>query len=285
MAQGQTVLLNQFPHLGVSKCGSQLCGLYSAEYSLNRSIKSIFAPNNSSPIAKFGEIPNITLSYSQYLDSAGAHDASEFNTVSKIELKNRSGSAVCDLALLTRITYSFTIDGPFLVTKTYIGYSKAAAGSGSSTCGGPRRVFMRKDYSGSSPPGINSTLLTAVTVDITVNRENVPEFATHKPYASTVSFPMTTSIKYDFLTEGVDTYVLDAFSQACGDPDTTKYSLSASACGITIPVNSAFITDLSYSGGEASQSSKPQTGSVTFTSYETISGLKPVIKFSDISSC
>jgi hypothetical protein len=96
---------------------------------------------------------------------------------------------------------------------------------------------------------------------------------------------MTTSIKYDFLTEGVDSYVLDAFSQACGDPDTTKYSLSASSCGISIAVNSAFITDLSYSGGEASQSSKPQTGSVTFTSYETISGLKPVIKFDEVSSC
>jgi hypothetical protein len=278
---GPPPTINFFHNLGV-KSGGPLCGLYSAQYSFSRSIKSIYSPGNSNPIAKYAELPNIEMSYSQYMDSAGSPSPSEFNSISKIELQNRSGSVICDLALLSKLVYSFTIDGPFLVTKTYQGYGKPAGGGAASICSGTPRIFKRQDYSGGSPPGIGSSVLVGVTAEITVNRQTVPEFATRRPYASFVSYPMTSSIKYDLYTESVDSYILDAFAQACGDPNSTTYSLSAGACGVSVSISKAYVTDLSYSGGDAVKGSSPQTVSVTFTSYETLPGLRSVIKFDEL---
>lgn len=282
------VLLSHFHNLAVSDCGTKICGLYSAQYTLNRSIKSIFSPGSSTPIATYGELPNIELSYSQYLDFAGPPNSSEFNSIKKIDLQNRGGSVVADLAMLTRLSYSFTIDGAFLVTKTYSGYGKPSSGggAGSQPCKDDEpRIFKRQDYSGSSPPGINSSILTGVSVDISVNRQIIPEFATRKPYASYVSFPITSSIKYDVYTEGVDSHTMDAFQQACGDPNSTTHSLSAGACGVSVSITKAYITDITYSGGDATKGSQPQTASITFTSYESIPGIQPVLIFGSDPPC
>lgn len=276
-----------YPNIGIKKCGENLCGLYSAQYSLNRSIRSIYAAGKSAPVTKYGELPNIEVSYSQHLDASGNFDASEFNTISKLELAIRDSTVVCDMAFLSRLSYSFNIDGPFLVTKTYTGYSKTQSGSGSVNCdNGSLRIFSRTDYSGSIPPGISSDGLTNVTVDITVNREAVPEFATRKPYGVYVVFPITSSIKYEAYTKGSDSYVLDMMKNACGDPDIFTYSLDARACGKGIKIDKAFLTDINYSGADAASNSGPQTVSLTFTSYETFNGIKPIILFDDnLSSC
>ena len=277
-----TSLINLYPNIGVKKGSTKLCGLYSAQYSLSRNIKSIYAYGKTSPVTKYAELPNIELSYAQYLDAAGNFDPQEFNSESKLELIIRDSTVVCDKAVLSRLSYSFGIDGPFLVTKTYTGYTKSPAGSGSPNCtGSAPRVFKRQDYKGSVPPGINAEALTSVTVDISVNRETIPEFATRKPYGVYVAFPVTTSIKYEAYTKGADSYVLDMMKNACGDPDMGSYTLSANACGVGITVNNAFLTDLSYSGAEASKGSSPQIVSVTFTSFETYPGIKPVVLFSD----
>lgn len=279
--------ISLYPNIGIKKCGENLCGLYSAQYSFNRNIRSIYAAGRSTPVTKYGELPNIEVSYSQHLDASGNFDVSEFNTISKLELAIRDSTVVCDMAFLSRLSYSFNIDGPFLVTKTYTGYSKAQSGSGSVNCeNGSLRIFSRTDYSGSIPPGIASDAITSVTVDITVNRETVPEFATRKPYGIYIVYPITSSIKFDAYTKGADSYVLDSMQNACGDPDLVLYSLSARACGKGITINKALLTDLTYSGGEATANSAPQTVSVTFTSYETFDGIKPTILFDDaLTSC
>ena len=62
--------INNFFNLGVKKCGTNLCGLYSAEYSLSQNFRSIFPFSKDIPTAQYSELPNIELTYSQYLDSA-----------------------------------------------------------------------------------------------------------------------------------------------------------------------------------------------------------------------
>jgi hypothetical protein len=79
--------------------------------------------------------------------------------------------------------------------------------------------------------------------------------------------------------------VLDSLQNSCGDPSLGFYSLSASACGKGISINNAVLTELSYSGGDASSGSTPQTVNITFTSYDSYSAIKPVIFFDNITSC
>lgn len=284
---GQTAPnLNKYFNLGLKKCGTNLCGLYSAEYSLSQNIRSVFPFGKDVAIAQYSELPNIELTYSQYLDSAGTFNGSEFNTITKLELANRKGSVICDMALLSKITYDFNIDGPFLVTKNYLGFYKPSSGSASSKCSSTPRIFRRIDYTGTVPNGIDSSALISVQIEIAVNRQLVPELSTRKPYAAYVTFPVVSTITFECYTEGVDTYTIDAFSQSCGQKLLTKNTFTASACGKSIQVKNAVLSNLSYSGADAGIGSKPQTVRASFVSHDTPAGLKPVYIFPDsASSC
>lgn len=274
--------VNQYPNLGVKEDGTKLCGLYSAQYSLTRNIASIYSVGSSDAIARYGELPNIELSFSQHL-GAGDVNYTKISKESKIELTNRGGSVVCDKAFLTKINYTFNIDGPFLLSKTYLGYlkGKGGGGSGSESCKdqGPI-VYTRKDYTGGFPPGISSSALVSVNVEISIDRQLIGEFATRRPYASYIVFPIKTVFTYEAYTDGVDTLEIDDMKYACGNANQPTYSLNAAACGHSVSTSNAYLTSLSYSGGDANKGAKPQTVTVSFTSFENPSkDLEPVYIF------
>lgn len=278
--------INKYFNIGVKQCGSNICGVYSAQYSLSQQAQSVFPLGQTIAAVQYTELPNIEMSYSQYIDSAGSYNGSEFNASTKIELANRGGSVICDMGLLSKISYNFNIDGPFLVTKTYTGFHKPTSGGPASTCSGKPAIRRRQDYTGSLPPGLSISGLSSVIAEVSVNRQFVGEFSTRKPYASYVVFPVTSTVTFEGYTDGADSFDINAFAAGCTQTTPTKYSLNVSACGSSISINNAIMTELSYDGADATVGSSPQKVRVTFTSQDTPAGIKPVIIFPESeSSC
>lgn len=273
-------LVNRYPNIGVAKCGTSICGVYSAQYSLKQDIKSIFSSGDRNPTVIYSEIPNIEVTFAQYLTYFD-FDYEDLDVPYKIELISRDKTVVCDNAFLTRISYSFTTTGPFIVNQTYSGFTKPKSSDIVPDCIEDDEIHIShwRDFKGNLPPGISSSAISSVSVDISINRQTVAEFATRKPYASYVVYPTTSSITYECYNTGVDSYVLESMKKACGTEDEQKYNLSAGACSKSIAIDQAYLTELSYSGGDAAGGSEPQKVTVGFTSYRSIA--KPVYIFPD----
>ena len=234
-------MANRYPDIGIKG----VCGVYSAQYSLSRNIKSIFPFGQNTYISQYSELPNITVTYSQYLDVAGSFNPLEFNSLTSIELVCGASSVVCDDAILNEISYTFNLNGPFLVTRTYIGYKKPTSKSGTQDCSTNKfRPLSRKDYTGSIPGGISSSALISVTATVSVDRQPILEFGSRKPYASVVNFPITSSIKFEAYTNDSDSYVFDNAQNACGDYTISGNTYSATACGKGITINNATLTEI-----------------------------------------
>lgn len=284
MPTGTNETINQYHNLSVSKCGSTLSGIISAQYSLSRNINNIYKTGSSSPVATYGDMPEVELSYTGHASSMGSFDPNEANGFSTLTIQGSKGGVSASLAVLSSFRYNFQIDGPFTITKTYKGYAKPAAQSGSSGPPGSVTVLKRQDYSGNLPNGINGNFLQSVTADISINRQTIGEFATRKPYASVVSYPVVKSITYEVIASSMDSVVISDLYTACQNPDSSTYNASIGACGVSFSISKAYVTNISYGGAEASVGSSPQTISITYSSYEDIAGLKPIIYF-DNNEC
>lgn len=273
MPIGTNAKINQFHNLSVTYCGSKLSGLISAEYALTRNI-------NKSQYFTYGDMPEIQLSYTGHATSMGSFDAEEASSFKKITINGSEGGVTVAKALLSNFRCNFQIDGPFSVTKTFTGFAKLSSGGGGDVASNPI-VAKRQDYTGSLPQGIQGNFLQSVTTEISINRQNIEEFASRRPYASVLSPPTKQSITYEVIASSMDSIVIDDLYEACKNPESTQYDASISVCGFSFSISKAYVTNIQYSGGEASVGSKPQTISITYTSYEDIPGLKKVIYFDD----
>lgn len=277
-------IINQFHKLSVSNCGNNLSGLISAEYSLSRNINSLYSLGNRNSIATYGDMPEIQVSYTGHAPEMGSFSASDANLLSTISIHGSNGGVSASLALLSKFSYNFQTDGPFTITKSYTGFAKPSAGGGGGGGGGGYgsvKTAKRADYSGALPPGISGNYLTGVTAEISINRQNIGEFATRKPYASVLQFPLQQSITYEVIASSMDSITIEDLYMACKNPGSQTYSAGINACGASFSISKAYVTNIQYNGGEASLGSKPQTISITYTSYEDIPGIKPIIYFDD----
>lgn len=272
--------VNQYKDLGASIDGSSINGLTSVSYSYRRTINNIFSPGNRVPIT-YGSIPEIDLTITGYAAGGiGGFNLEQANKFCTASISGKNGSAAVGYALLTSLSYNFTVDEPFTISKTFTGISKPA-GSGSGSSSGKPYVIKRQDYSGGLPAGINGNHLRGVRAEISLNREFISQFGTRKPYASVLNFPITRSITYDVYADKMDSVVVDDLQSACKNPSSTLFSCGISACGVSFDISSAHVTNIEYGGGDASARDF-QTISITFTSYEDIPGLKAAIIFNDI---
>lgn len=283
MPTGPTININQFHKLSVRNCGTSLSGLISAEYALTRNVNTLYKLGSRSPIATYGDMPEIQVSYTGHAAEMGSFNPSEANILSSIDISGENGGVNASLALLSNFRYNFQTDGPFTITKSYKGFAKNSSGGGGGGGGGYRsiKVAKRADYSGSLPAGISGNHLQSVSAEISINRQNIGEFATRKPHASVVQFPLQQSITYEVIASSMDSIIINDLYYACQNPNGPTYSAGISACGVSFGIEKAYVTNIQYSGGEASAGSKPQTISITYTSYEDIPGIKPVIFFDD----
>ena len=281
---GPIVHINRSQDVSVSKCGTPIDGLTSASYSLSRDVNTFFATGNANPVADYGSLPDIEVSYTGYANAVGGFEASEANSFLTLDISGKNGGVSCSNALLSSVRYNMSIDEPFTITKSYRGYVKPlSGGGGSSNLIG--FTIKRWDYSGGLPPGFNNNHLQKVSAEINIERQYINEFATRKPYASAVVYPTKQSITFELFSDGLDSVVIDDLYKACENPETTKYSPSIGACGISFGISDAYITSVSYGGAEAGRGSSPQTISVTYTSYGSIAGVKPVLILDDLQPC
>lgn len=274
--------VNQYKDLTVTigSGSGALEGLISVQYTMNRNINTIFRTGSSVPAGKYGDLPDIEVSYTGHAAKLGSFTATEANAFQEITINGKEGSVTAGLALLSSFSYDFTIDKPFAISKTFKGYSKtSSSGGGLTTTTSEYPIASRKDFSGSLPAGISGNYLQSVKASISINRELVKQFANRKPYASIIKYPISQSITYELITSAMDTIEINDLYEACKNPSSSTYNASFSACGVSFSVNKAYITNISYSGAEASSSSSPQTMSVTYTSYEDIEGLEPIVYF------
>lgn len=281
---GNTVHVNKFKDLTASVCGAVKNGLVSVSYSMNRNVNAIFAPGNPKATT-YASLPDIEAVLTGYANGdIGGFDLSEANGFQRIDIHGKNGGVAVDFAVLTNISFNMTVDEPFTISKTYSGFSKPQGSSGGQSTLIPY-VIKRADYTGSLPPGLEGNHLISVKGEIQINRSYVEQFATRKPYASVVNYPMTSSITYEVHSDSMDQIVIDDLEEACKNPKTPKYNVSIGACGIVFPVSKAYITGIEYGGADAG-SQDFQTISVTYTSYESIEGIEPVIILDEkLTSC
>jgi hypothetical protein len=252
-------------------------GLYSAEYSLNNNINTLFGRGNQNAISTYPDLPEIELSYQQYINKAGSFDINESNILSEYVLVNKQGGASCALAYLSQFEYIFSVDNPFLVKKTFKGFAKPSSQGSRPKFESKYSPNERQDYTGSLPPGISGDLIS-VNLQISINRQPIGQFGSKKPYALVAVYPTTSSITYTIY--GSETLTQDVSqTRGCATLPCIKFSASVGSCSTSYPIEDAFLTSINYSGANAARSSDFQTISVTYTSYTTIPGLEPIILF------
>jgi hypothetical protein len=256
---------------------NQYKDLISASYAFTRNVNSIYTIGKRTPIAAYGELPDINVSYTAYSQS---FDPGEANSFSTININAKNGGVSASYAVLTGFSFELSVDSFLAVTKTFSGYSKPSSGGGSGSPGQPL-IIKRQDFSGSLPPGISGNHLQKVSGEVSIDRQIIPQFATRKPYASVVNFPITSSITYEAITDGMDSITIDDLEEACRNPTSLREDVGVSACGFNFSINKAFVTAINYSGGDATSVGDFQTVSITYTSYEDIPGIKPVILLED----
>lgn len=298
--------------LGIAEClGNPLSDVISAEYSLSRSINNIYQLQNKNPIATYGSNPDIEIRYTSYMTDGFPSLASEKGINSIVGFKLLTGSDDSNswpditqtnipldkkaiggsLMLLNSISYDLSVDSPFTIQRSYRGFSKPLMNAGgvvpfkSASGNSTQYIQLRNMFDGTLPAEISNNALQAINVTININRQIVNEFATRKPYASYISFPVETTCSFDLLTQDLDDYTIDAMDTACKNPKTYKQDITLSLCkGASITIPKAYLTSIRYNGGEAGASSN-QTVSVTYTSYETPPALEPVLIMPDEDPC
>ncbi len=277
--------------LGVAPCGATgFTRVISGSLSFDRSYKNIFTRGNRNPIATWGEIPNVDFTYSQYLTSfvplaseVGINSFTGFDLFvgddTAENLTNPILGARCSLALLESVTYNLSVDGFFTVERKYKGVSKPAYSPGGGVPAASGTVPRRQYYVSGLPAKLNNNPIQNISISFSINRNAIEQFATRKPYASVINYPIETNVTFEVLNQNGESYTADANITACQNPTSNKENISISLCeggGITIP--NAYLVSLNYSGGEANSNSN-QTITASFVSYdvENSSSIKPVI--------
>lgn len=299
-----------FACLGVAKCNSGLLsGVISTELGLTRKINNIFSPGSSNPVTTYSDIADVDFSYTSYLDTFisisnedGINNFVGFDMAIGLDYNNATKQGFAGLfsgasslisgavgspphsairssmSSLVSLTYSFPVDGFFTVTRNYKGFSKKASTPPGSFSESQKSVKRRQCFVGQLPTNISNNAIQNIEVNYSFNRTPVPEFATRRPYANYITFPIETTVTFDMLTQKLDSYNdFDAFQSACKTKSPAGEDLTITVTGAgSLSIKNAYLTDLKYSGGSAN-SNDNQTISATYTSYETISGIEPII--------
>jgi len=307
-----------FACLGVSKCSDStiLNNIISADLSADININNFFSQGSTKTVGTYTDTPNVQFNYTEYLqpfipigneyglnnvvgfkinigldatesESYGGLFSGSSTLLSGVQGSPPHSAILVSLANLTSLSYSFPVEGFFTTTRSFSGYSKKVKSPASSFTESEAdpEVRRRQHFTGTLPNGIASNAIQNIDVTYTINRTPVPEFATRKPYASYVNFPIETSVTFELLTQKLDSYDLDAMQTACKSLSSLKEDIVISVCDFgSVTINKAFLTSIKYNGAEANSNSN-QTMSVTYISYEPIANIEPVVFMSDEDPC
>ena len=319
-----------FPCIGISKCNDStiLNNIISSELGLSIKVNNIIAPETSSPIASYSDLPDIDFSYTEYMqdfikieDEYGLNSfvgwdllvgldqnsnqtfAGLFSGLSTLigsGASRPSGSTPyagirCSLANLVSISHDLSVDGFFTTTRSYKGYSKKIPSNTNKIFTESTRTPKRRQcYIEQLPSNISNNAVQSINVTYNFNRTPVAEFATRKPYASYINFPLETTVTFELLTQKLDSYIVDSMQKACQNVGSLKEDITITvrssqqtSASSNLSIKKAYLTSLRYSGASAS-SNDNQTISVTYTSYTnpcSPNKLRPIIFMPKTDTC
>lgn len=286
--------------LGVSKCGGAfLPGVISAQFSLDQQFFTIFGTEKKNPIINLKSLPQISFSYTEYLKNfKELHQEDGINSVIGWDLSIGQddqlllqGSQAIRAAncLLSSISYNMSVDSSFVVTRTYAGVAKKTgqAVSLDAEMSGQTKRRQCFNINGSKlPEQLQDTQIQSIIVDTKINRENIVESFTMNPYASSLVFPIETTITFECIVDKLDSYIED-IPKNCTEQhiDQVKdITLSVNEAG-SLTIKDCFFSSLKYSGAEASNQGGNQILTVTYTSHYVNDNIEPFVIMPDEEEC
>ena len=277
--------------LGIAPCnGSPIQGVKSVGLSSTRSINTIFSPGNQNPAGTYPDLADIEVSYVKYLEQennsfsneAGLNGYTGFVLLAGDDtakcLGGKGGISTISFGelLLSSVTYNMSVDGPFTVERKYNGFS-----SGDSCSYSSLGVFSNcnNQVSGnikrrgclnitSLPSEVSGGIIQSISINFKINRQFLNEFASLKPYAAYISFPIETSCTFEIIAKSLSSVNFPK-PVACVNPTASQTTIGVAGLTIT----KASLTGLTYSGAEAQTGGTNLVISATYTSNETPAGI------------
>lgn len=288
--------------LALAYCnGEPIDGVKSVGFSLSRNISNIYSRGSSVPVATYGQLPEIEFTYSSHVTNSsgfpgfdnepGLFDFVSFDMTIGSDTEEYLSTPIdtirASYMLLSSVTYNLAIDGFFSIERTFKGWNKTSEcglgmGRQSASSG---TIMTRKSFleSSSLPSILNGTSIQNIKTTMTINRAFVGEFATRKPYASYITFPITTECEIEtLLTDKLDNFDFNTLQTACKNGPLYSQNMTISTCtGNSIQIQKASLTSFSYSGGEADTNGSNLKLTLKYTGYQSPSGINPVIYIDD----
>ena len=291
--------------LGVATCpkgsngGTPMGGVISAALSVSRSINNIMSAGSKSPTVSYPSSPSVELTVTKYyggfIDFKSAPgvttpismdvmlgDETELDGNDLIFLKGSTATTLrCKNMFLNDISYKFSLEGAFTTTLKYVGWIISnCTNSNDFSASLTGTVPNRRNYNigASDIGGFPSSALTSISIQDSISRQYVLEFASRANYAAYMTLPIKSTVSLEGLaSSSLDGYSLQDISTACNNFVDDKKTFKIVTCGgvaSTYGLGNASLVSLGYSGGDASGGN--MTVSASFEGLQDAKDLKTV---------
>jgi hypothetical protein len=290
--------------LALAYCGARpIDGVKSVGFSLSRSITNVYGRGSSAPAATYGQLPDVEFSYSSHVTTTTGFPGfqNEPGLTDYVSFDMMIGSDTAPLLttpiqtlrmsymLLSSVTYNLAVDGLFSIDRTFKGWNKSAnCGQGLGRIAASSGIILNRSAFNSQnstlPSIVAGSAIQNINVSMNINRSFVGEFATRKPYASYINFPIETTCTIDTIVQNsLENYTFDLLQTACRNGPLYTENLKIATCSnnASIFINQAHLTSFDYSGAEAQQGGSNLKLSLNYTGYQPPIGIKPVIYIDD----
>lgn len=282
-----------FACLGVAPCsGLPIGGIISAALSVSRDVTNIMSAGSKSPAITYPNSPSVELTVTRYyngflnfntepgilspigMDLMLGSDSAITNDLLFVK-GNQAKTLRCKNMFLNDISYKFAVEGAFTTTLKYVGWMISSC-TNSKDFSAPTTgsVPNRRIYSvaNSNVAGFPSDVLTSVSIDQSITRQYIVEFASRANYAAYMTLPIKASVSLEGLASSSLTgYTLQDISSACKNFVDIKQNLKIATCGVgtqtsSLELSNTRLVSLGYSGGDASGSGN-MTVSASFEAF------------------
>ena len=287
--------------LGVAPCNEPpMGGVISAALSVSRSINNIMSAGSKSPTISYPSAPSVELTVTKYyggfinfktapgvITPIGIDvmlgDETELDANDLIFLKGSTATTLrCKNMFLNNISYKFSVEGAFTTTLKYGGWIISnCTNSNYVSASLEGNVPDRRNYSIGTPAdigGFPSSALTSISIEDSISRQYVLEFASRANYAAYITLPIKSSVSIEGLaSSSLNGYTLQDISTACNNFVDDKKTFKIVTCGggdSTYNLGNASLVSLGYSGGDASGGN--MTVSASFEGLQDATDLKTV---------
>lgn len=269
--------------LGVARCDEAPMGqVISAAVSVSRDVTNIMSAGSKSPAITYPSAPSVELTITKYysgfvkfidpntepglITPIGMDimlgDETQLDANDLIFLKGSTATTLrCQNMFLNNISYKFAVDGAFTTTLKYVGWMiNSCTNSNDFSASLSGVVPTRRNYSitDSTIAGFPSSALTSISIDQSISRQYVLEFASRANYAAYMTLPIKSSVSLEGLASSSLTgYTFQSISNACNNFVDDKQDLKIATCGngvlqTNLELKNTRLVSLGYSGGDAS---------------------------------